>query len=102
MASRRTYQKLSSNGFDLFELEPKPVDHRRNRIYLTAELELNTPLILFGSSPPLLVPSGFSSVRQIPPALFYAISCTTPVVLKMVSTMLRASLSTFWRANLQH
>jgi len=28
-ASRRTYKKLSSKGLDLFELEPKPVDHRQ-------------------------------------------------------------------------
>jgi hypothetical protein len=28
LASCITYQKVSSNGFDLAELEPKPVDHR--------------------------------------------------------------------------
>jgi hypothetical protein len=33
LASRKTYQKLSSNGLDLAELEPKPVDHRQIRIY---------------------------------------------------------------------
>ena len=33
MALSRTYQKLSSNGLDLAELELKPVDHRQNRIY---------------------------------------------------------------------
>ena len=27
--SRKTYRKLSFNGFDLVELEPKPVDHRK-------------------------------------------------------------------------
>jgi hypothetical protein len=31
--SSRTLQKLSSYGLDLAELEPKPVDHRQNRIY---------------------------------------------------------------------
>jgi hypothetical protein len=29
LAFKKTYQKLSSNGFDLAELEPKPVDHRQ-------------------------------------------------------------------------
>jgi hypothetical protein len=29
LASSKTYQKLSSNGLDLAELEPKPVDHRQ-------------------------------------------------------------------------
>jgi hypothetical protein len=28
-ASRKTYQKLSLNDFDLAELEPKPVNHRQ-------------------------------------------------------------------------
>jgi hypothetical protein len=32
LASKMIYQKLSSNGFDLVELEPKPVDHRQIRI----------------------------------------------------------------------
>jgi hypothetical protein len=29
LASRKTYQMLSSNSFDLAELEPKQVDHRQ-------------------------------------------------------------------------
>jgi hypothetical protein len=29
MASRKTYQELSSNGLDLAELEPKPDGHRQ-------------------------------------------------------------------------
>jgi hypothetical protein len=34
LVSSRTYQKFSSNGLDLVELlEPKPLDHRQNRIY---------------------------------------------------------------------
>jgi hypothetical protein len=33
MASSHRYRKLISNGFDLVELKPKPVDHRQNRIY---------------------------------------------------------------------
>jgi hypothetical protein len=28
-ASRKTYQKISLNDFDLAELEPKPVNHRQ-------------------------------------------------------------------------
>jgi hypothetical protein len=28
-ASRKTHQKFNSNGFDLAELESKPVDHRQ-------------------------------------------------------------------------
>jgi hypothetical protein len=38
MVSSRSHQKLSSNGFDLVELEPKPVDHRQNRIYPVLEI----------------------------------------------------------------
>ena len=30
---RNSDQKLSSNGLDIVELEPKPVDHRQNRIH---------------------------------------------------------------------
>jgi len=30
LASRRTYQMLSSNGYDLVELEPKPEDHHHD------------------------------------------------------------------------
>jgi hypothetical protein len=37
MASSQTYQKLSLNSLDLVELEPKPVDHRQNRIYPLAD-----------------------------------------------------------------
>jgi hypothetical protein len=33
MVSNRTYHKLSSNGLGFVELEPKPADHRQNRIY---------------------------------------------------------------------
>jgi hypothetical protein len=32
LASRKTYQKTSSNGLDLAELGPKPVDHRQKPI----------------------------------------------------------------------
>jgi hypothetical protein len=29
LAFKKTYQKLTSKGLDLVELEPKPVDHRQ-------------------------------------------------------------------------
>ena len=32
LVSRKTYQKLSSNGLDLVELEPKPVGYRQIRM----------------------------------------------------------------------
>jgi hypothetical protein len=40
--------------------------------------------------------------RRIPPTLSSSIRVTIPVALKMVSTMLRSSLSTFVRTDLQH
>ena len=39
ITSSRTYQKFSSNGLDLVDLEPKQGNHRQNRIYPAAPLE---------------------------------------------------------------
>jgi hypothetical protein len=39
LASSQTYKKLSSNGLDLVELEPKSVDHRQIPIDPVAYLD---------------------------------------------------------------
>jgi hypothetical protein len=48
LASRKTYQKLSSNGLDLTELEPKAVDHRHIPILSVARRDQGRLSRVFG------------------------------------------------------
>jgi hypothetical protein len=51
LVSSRTYQELSSNGLDLAELEPKPVDHR--------QIPIDPVVYTFRINTILLAASGF-------------------------------------------
>ena len=67
LASSQTYTKLSSNGLDLVELEPKPVDHRQIRIGPVQNRNSRTDFIQKNHPPPITqepaIDRGFTEVR---------------------------------------